>query len=1116
MIKKNNISFYTYFFLFSLFFHAQVLVYGQEVSNIKLYDYSQPWAKYEREVLKQLVYQDPKGFIHVIDEFSRPRRLQGKEWSVVHDFDFVGKVINHVFEENKMVIAHPDKIYWRDYGEDQPQIYDSLEIPQNFKPIYAKKLRQLAVQGDYFYFLSAEGLLMLNWKTKIWSMHELRSGFQVFKQKEGLFITDIFHGPYYVKENKVHLLEFLGKSFRLRYTPIGFVEVEKGKFMTFNRRGQIYNFDLEGNVELLNAYDQLTAEAGPNGAYLLNDGLIALKTDSEGLLFYTQQGEFVAKVNGENGLKTDFVRGFMQDREGNIWIVGNGVIQCWPYSSFLTQVMGQDNGFCIGASRYDSAIIYASDKGLFRFKQNDHNFMFHYDELKEIPARSKSIFSVGNHFFYSSFNFFYSDSGLDNLKQVNLRAYEGFRLFSYKGKQYLACFGAARIDIFDFEGEQKRLWYSNYENAFNPTDLEFVLEQGHPVFYFTTNENWGKIRLDSDWDTKNYKAFRLTDPMVSSSQDNKVLVPDVFTEHFLDYKIEYIDRDLKLIGDKKLYKRDDQLFMVVNDKQYALREDQWVFDQAVIQGEVLSKSTQDTYRLLHFENEKYVIQTFGEEEEHIKKVEVSLPDKVVGKVIDILDVEDGKKWIFSRKGVFFLDPNKSEQEYTLKIFPLRVESEEQKFKIQDWGSVPQLAYNKPLHVKAVAPYYQCPEALHYRYRIDDQSWSAWADDAEFTIYDMSPGGHSLEIQAKSSFSTDIEPLYIPFEVRLPWFLRWWAVLLYIVLLLSLLSMVVKWYTIKLRRQKIQLERRVKEHTLVLEQRNFELAQNRNELLKKSSLLTSLNKTLADRNSSIEASLNYADHVQRMFSLSEKEIEKIIPDYFHFSVAKDVLNGDFLWITHTAKGVIVAVADCTGHGVPAALLTMYGRQCLQEIVHARDIHQPALILEELQRKFTHTESGKQTELPDGMEIGVVLIQQDQALFAGANLDLIVVEEEELQVFRSDRLYIGTPLEQSSAQKFTQKEILLKENSTFYMVTDGFSDQFGKVSGKKLMRKNMRKLIFENSHLPLKAQGMVIQKFFEDWKGGEEQLDDATVVGFKPSSVILSKVVKQVHRLSGYVS
>jgi serine phosphatase RsbU (regulator of sigma subunit) len=215
----------------------------------------------------------------------------------------------------------------------------------------------------------------------------------------------------------------------------------------------------------------------------------------------------------------------------------------------------------------------------------------------------------------------------------------------------------------------------------------------------------------------------------------------------------------------------------------------------------------------------------------------------------------------------------------------------------------------------------------------------------------------------------------------------------------------------------------------------------------------------------------------------------------FHQSKDIVSGDFYWAKEVDGKRIIAVGDCTGHGVPGAMLAMIGDSLLSNIVLGKGITEPAMILDALQHYFRNTLKGN-NNMVDGMDIAIAKINTEtQKLhFAGARNPITYFQNGEEFTIKGDKTSIGhSKLQFNTIKKFTSHKIDVSVPTTFYLYSDGYQDQFGGENKRKFYSKNLRYFFEKIQHVPLTLQGELLQENFEEWRKDTKQTDDVTVVG-----------------------
>ncbi|MDZ4664263.1 MAG: tetratricopeptide repeat protein [Bacteroidota bacterium] len=265
-----------------------------------------------------------------------------------------------------------------------------------------------------------------------------------------------------------------------------------------------------------------------------------------------------------------------------------------------------------------------------------------------------------------------------------------------------------------------------------------------------------------------------------------------------------------------------------------------------------------------------------------------------------------------------------------------------------------------------------------------------------------------------------------------------------------------------------------------------------------SIIIEKSKIVEEQHKDITDSIKYAERIQTAILPPDKLWKEILPQSFVYYRPKDILSGDFYWIEETATHLYIAAADCTGHGVPGALVSIVNYNLLNKAVLEKGLTDPAQILDQVNEWLTQAlhQSYNEASVRDGMDVSLCAIHKKTKVmqFAGAFNSGYMVKEGLIIEMPADKKPVGAFIE-DNITSFTSKEYQLNGNETIYLFSDGYADQFGGPKGKKFKYKNLQKLILESQPLEFEAQKEKAKQTFLDWKGGYEQTDDVLLIGFK---------------------
>ena len=251
-----------------------------------------------------------------------------------------------------------------------------------------------------------------------------------------------------------------------------------------------------------------------------------------------------------------------------------------------------------------------------------------------------------------------------------------------------------------------------------------------------------------------------------------------------------------------------------------------------------------------------------------------------------------------------------------------------------------------------------------------------------------------------------------------------------------------------------------------------------------------------QNKEIKYSFDYAKKIQNTVLPGDEVFETLFEEHFIFFKPRDIVSGDFYWISQSDHRIVLTAADCTGHGVPGSLMSMLGITMLHEIVNEKGVMNSEEILNQLRLSIARTlkQEGKIGEQKDGIDMALIIYdtQTRQLEFSGANNPIYIVRNGEMLEYKGNNMPVAYYEKMSD---FTRYTIDMKQGDRVYMFTDGFPDQFGGPQGKKFKYRPFKDLLLEVHERPMEEQHRILNLIFDEWMGDLSQIDDVLVIGLK---------------------
>ncbi|MCE9538235.1 MAG: SpoIIE family protein phosphatase, partial [Bacteroidetes bacterium] len=503
---------------------------------------------------------------------------------------------------------------------------------------------------------------------------------------------------------------------------------------------------------------------------------------------------------------------------------------------------------------------------------------------------------------------------------------------------------------------------------------------------------------------------------------------------------------------------------------------------------------------------------------------------------------EGSLWFGTIKGVTVYNPNFAKinrQEALTRITGIRLFFENAEKELSDHSegldsisSLPKnliLPYTKNhITFDFIGVCITDPNKVKYQFKLEgiDKDWFPPSSKTEATYSSLPPGEYTFHLKAMNNDGLwNKKDATYTFSILPPWYQTWRFRTLSGLLIIGSVVGFFYYRTATLRKRQKQLEQTVEERTaeVVLQkdeaEKQKDIADNQRAISEELREISEQQKHIVEKKQKeIVDSITYAKRIQTALLTSDAYITNNLPaDHFILFKPKDIVSGDFYWAlsiaripgwdlgTNTVKlsnsripknTFYIVTADCTGHGVPGAFMSMLNISFLNENIVDHGIRLPHDILNAQRKEIINALNpiGSTEESKDGMDCVLCVYDFDKMLlhFAGANNPLWLVRNGELKEYKADKMPVGKYID--APPSFTLQTIELQKDDIIYTSTDGFADQFG-TTGKKLMKKKFKEELLKIHTLPMAEQRAYLSSFFKNWKGTLEQVDDVCVIGIR---------------------
>jgi len=840
-------------------------------------------------------------------------------------------------------------------------------------------------------------------------------------------------------------------------------------------------------------------------AVRLNDGKIAISTLSNGIIITDESFKILYVLNKEKGLKVNSVNSLLQDYQGNIWAgLDNGIVQV-HYSSPVS-IFGPETGLSgniRAIKRYKGKLFIGTTDGLFVQNESYRMLSASFIPFGSMAKEIKGICLAGDRLLIGLRDELYeiTDNGIHKIDNIEINSVyysENLKILFVSGKNSLALYrykGSWKLikdipeiseDVVRFEEETGKknvtIWMG--------TALEGVIRMQFTgsLEYKIDKYNSSDGLIDKSWvfpfKINNNLVFSQRNGLLSFVDENTIKnqLPDSLKDQPEFYK-GYFD----LFSLDTSNERINKPFYIIEDTKNRI--------YSFLDGDL---GYFDKTNVLSFLKEPF-----------------SLTD--IGKINVIFHEDTGICWIGGDDGLLRFDENNFKN-YSLDFNTIITNvacGPKNKELYSGYGENTQLEPDKSKEVKSwtishdlntvtfafAAPFFEGQEKILYSSMLigKDTIFSPWSIDNKIVFRNLWEGNYSFSVKAMNAYGHISSQKDFTFRVLSPWYRKTWAYLLYIILGIAAIFTGIRLYTRRLIAQNKKLENIIRQRTHEIHEKNIELEKQKQEILD---------------------SINYAQRIQNAVLPNEDMIHNWLGDHFILYRPKDIVSGDFYWSTIYNQYVVFCVADCTGHGVPGAFMSMLCISLLNEIVCKDKVNHTDVILNNVRKKVIEAlqQKGIMGEQKDGMDIAICIYNRETSKleFSGANSPLIIIRKKDkepipcikqfeyleynLYEIKGDRMPVSF---YDRMDPFKRCTFNLLKDDRLYLYSDGICDQFGGPKGRRFMNNSVRTTLLETLTPEIKDQKQLMEERVDEWQAHinprtghpYDQVDDICMMGIK---------------------
>lgn len=835
--------------------------------------------------------------------------------------------------------------------------------------------------------------------------------------------------------------------------------------------------------------DSIFYKLKPNGIQIINDKLIAIRFDNKGVFIIDKQGQFIRKIDKSTGLLSDVVENMFVDNSNILWVAHkNGISRVDVLSNYeyipldklgiknaIEDIKTFNDTLFVAVQNQLSYLDYVS------FSDNRKLTLNDIDKLNspkciavsQRQSKGKGCYGLLNFELknYKSLLFITTNHILE--KKIDGSIDTAYHNSGYK--------------IFQDLKEPNRVWISLYPKGLASMYFEdgIWIDEGK-----VDNTSYQLFDINADKDNNiwlgTYGLLKLNNPKFIDHQiiDPKVSLYD--TSDGLSANDTYI-----------IHRYNEEILFASNEGLYKYNNSDNNFTKSAFFGEWIKNHF--TFRM--YSNEKGETWTISYPEDESKIYIKSLTPNSEGSFF--MNTVYSKQIkaqrflsLYPFKGdmlaagdfsiVRFKSTHETDSLKKISVFINNIETTDKRSLFggthtntkglfsenQNPNSIPILDYkDNNFDFKFTAISDKVSSEIEYRWWLEgnDDNWEEWNNKTEVRFTNLHEGDYTFWVQAKDIYGNTSQKLAYQFTVNPPWHRTIIAYIIYIILFGGFVWGAIQYSTRRLK--------------VIINDATAEIQEQKNDI--------------ENKNEEIVSSIRYAQRIQEAVIPNNKQMTREFPDHFVLWKPRDIVSGDYYWMMKKDGKTILAAADCTGHGVPGAFMSIMGISFLNEIANNPSVQTAGAALDMLRQSVVTSlnQEGSETNTKDGMDMSICVYDFENMSmeFAGAYNPMYMIRDGELSTIKADRMPIG--IHERDKNSFTNIKFNMHKGDLYYILSDGYIDQFGGPKGKKFMTKRFKELLLEIYEKPMAEQREILYNTLLDWRGNIEQLDDIIVIGVR---------------------